>query len=138
MSWPVSSPVLVFVRGELTNNQITVGIFGITCFSRVFGALQLFITSKHHPLLCSTLVAGQDGGSCTWRGAGRYAPAVTMLFRVGHTTISPQNTGFIGFDLAEIQPRLDEFEDYGDISDRINWVTGNLYASPFHHPPLFL
>lgn len=39
-----------------------------------------------------------------------------------------QNTMFVGFDIAEIQPRLRDFEHFNDISDRINWVNGNLYG----------
>ncbi|KAF5359197.1 hypothetical protein D9756_003116 [Leucocoprinus leucothites] len=43
-----------------------------------------------------------------------------------------QNTMFVGFDLAEIQPRLRDFEHLNDISDRISWVNGNfLDVFPF-------
>ena len=44
---------------------------------------------------------------------------------------SLQNSTFVGFDIAEIQPRLLDLEDYNDISDRISWVNGNLFVPPF-------
>jgi len=47
---------------------------------------------------------------------------------------SLQNSTFVGFDIAEIQPRLPDLEDYNDISDRISWVNGNLFVPLF--PPL--
>lgn len=51
---------------------------------------------------------------------------MTLIYR------SDQNTTFVGFDIAEIQPRLPDLECYNDISDRISWVNGNfLDAFPF-------
>lgn len=35
---------------------------------------------------------------------------------------------FVGFDIAEIQPRLREYENFFDLADRISWVNGNLYV----------
>jgi len=48
---------------------------------------------------------------------------------------SLQNSTFVGFDIAEIQPRLPDLEYYNDISDRISWVNGNLFVPVF--PPAF-
>jgi len=50
---------------------------------------------------------------------------VTLIHR------SLQNSTFVGFDIAEIQPRLPGLEDYNDISDRISWVNGNLFVPLF-------
>lgn len=44
------------------------------------------------------------------------------------SAVTSQNTVFVGFDVAEIQPQLGEYEHFGDISDRIRWINGNLYV----------
>ncbi|KAF9451871.1 hypothetical protein P691DRAFT_806248 [Macrolepiota fuliginosa MF-IS2] len=42
------------------------------------------------------------------------------------------NTSFVGFDLAEIQPSLREYQHFDDIADRVSWVNGNfLDVFPF-------
>jgi hypothetical protein len=51
--------------------------------------------------------------------------------------LATKNTMFVGFDIAEIQPRLRDFDNFLELAERISWVHGNLYVlvSPPLIPP---
>lgn len=68
------------------------------------------------------MVGNSNGASMASTLSCLRAWLMTLIYR------SDQNTTFVGFDIAEIQPRLPDLECYNDISDRISWVNGNLFV----------
>jgi hypothetical protein len=42
---------------------------------------------------------------------------------------------FVGFDIADTQPRLRDFDNFLELAERISWVHGNLYVLNFPREP---
>lgn len=75
-----------------------------------------------------TLDLGCGGGLWVIDTARQWQAGLHSLVIAPFINCLYQTSTFIGFDVKDIQPKLQDLDPYKDIARRVQWVHGNLYV----------